>query len=104
MSLSFKDLQLADVPKSSWILIIAGLLTLFTTAFLFLEMGEEVLEQETFRIDQTAQNIVSALNTDILQFIMGLITEGGSVTWLTAGAAITTIYLLFFSSFTFNSN
>lgn len=99
MSLSFKDLQLSDIPKSSWILIIAGLLTLFTTAFLFLEMGEEVLEQETFRIDQTAQNIVSALNTDILQFIMGLITEGGSVTWLTVGSAITTIYLLFFSSF-----
>ncbi|WP_413645498.1 phosphatase PAP2 family protein [Marinococcus sp. PL1-022] len=99
MSLSFKDLQLSDIPKSSWILIIAGLLTLFTTAFLFLEMGEKVLEQETFRIDQTAQNIVSALNTDILQSMMGLITEGGSVTWLTVGAAITTIYLLFFSSF-----
>lgn len=99
MSLSFKGLQLSDVPKSSWILIIAGLLTLFTTAFLFLEMGEEVLEQETFMIDQTAQNIVSALNTDVLQSIMGLITEAGSVSWLTAGAAVITVYLLFFSSF-----
>lgn len=99
MLLSFKDLQLSDVPKSSWILIIAGLLTLLTTTFLFLEMGEEVLEQETFMIDQTAQNIVSALNTDILQSIMGLITEAGSVTWLTVGAAVITVYLLFFSSF-----
>ncbi|SDW00613.1 undecaprenyl-diphosphatase [Marinococcus luteus] len=97
--MSFKGLQLSDVPKSSWILIIAGLLTLFTTAFLFLEMGEEVLEQETFMIDQTAQNIVSALNTDVLQSIMGLITEAGSVSWLTAGAAVITVYLLFFSSF-----
>lgn len=99
MSLSFKGLQLSDVPKSSWILIIAGLLTLFTTAFLFLEMGEEVLEQETFMIDQTAQNIVSTINTGILQSIMGLITEAGSVTWLTIGAAVITVYLLFFSSF-----
>lgn len=97
--MSFKGLQLSDVPKSSWILIIAGLLTLFTTAFLFLEMGEEVLEQETFMIDQTAQNIVSTINTGILQSIMGLITEAGSVTWLTIGAAVITVYLLFFSSF-----
>lgn len=97
--MSFKGLQLSDVPKSSWILIIAGLLTLFTTAFLFLEMGEEVLEQETFMIDQTAQNIVSMINTGILQSIMGLITEAGSVTWLTIGAAVITVYLLFFSSF-----
>ncbi|GEK57213.1 hypothetical protein CHL76_02630 [Marinococcus halophilus] len=97
--MSFRGLHLSDVPKSSWILIIAGLLTLFTTAFLFLEMGEEVLEQETFTADRTAQNIVSMFNSETLRAVMGLITEAGSVIWLTAGAAVIVVYLLFFSSF-----
>ncbi|MGD6801985.1 phosphatase PAP2 family protein [Rossellomorea vietnamensis] len=90
-----KKTKANDLSKPVMALLIAGFLTVFTSAYLLVEISEGILESEKFTLDQTVNQWVAAINTSRLSNVMGYITYTGSVPWLTLGTFILTAYLFF---------
>ncbi|WP_431800462.1 hypothetical protein [Halobacillus andaensis] len=55
----FSGTKVSDLSKTSIIIIVVGLLIVGSGAYLFTEIGDEVLEQEKFAVDAVASDIVN---------------------------------------------
>ena len=78
----------------TWILL--ALVLIGGAFFLFVEIADEVVEEETLRIDQLFIDFTSFIQSDGLDCLFSLITELGSVWFLTVGSIIVGVILLFY--------
>ena len=79
---------LKGIPTKTYILIVTALLIIGGGFFIFTELGEEVLENEKFMIDQHAADFAENLATPGVKTFFEWITELGSVWALTVGSLI----------------
>ncbi|WP_117149184.1 phosphatase PAP2 family protein [Paraliobacillus zengyii] len=93
----FKGTNIKNPSKMSIVLILVGFVTIFGGFYFFLSLAEEVLENESFQIDEVINQFIISINAPWLTNLMGYITETGSVIWITIGTIIVVVYLLFFS-------
>nr|WP_173917198.1 phosphatase PAP2 family protein [Halobacillus sp. Marseille-Q1614] len=91
----FSETKVSDLSKTSIFTIIIGLLAVGSGGVLFIELADDVLENEKFAIDIVAADIVSKSPAWIIE-AMGWITEGGSVTLITILSIILFVGLIFF--------
>lgn len=75
------------------LLVIVGLGVISLFTYIFIEIGEELLESEIKTFDSTIINFLKTIETDRLDSIMILITELGSV-WVITTMCIAVILLL----------
>lgn len=64
--------------------------------FIFVELVDRLKERELERFDYTFIELIQALISDRLTFIMKVITYFGSVTWLTIAATVVSLVLAIF--------
>ncbi|QHE53898.1 phosphatase PAP2 family protein [Pontibacillus sp. HMF3514] len=95
----FRGTRLSDISKTSIALIVIGFIVVGLSFNFFFELGETVLEDEKFAIDAATTEFINSISTPWIVNAMGLITEAGSVMFLTIASIILAIYLFFFSSF-----
>lgn len=79
---------LKGIPTRTYILIVTALLIIGGGFYIFIELGEEVLENEKFMIDQHAADFAENLATPGVTTFFAWITELGSVWALTVGSLI----------------
>lgn len=95
----FKGTRLSDISKTSIALILIGFIVIGVSFNFFVELGENVLEEEKFVIDTATTDFINTISYPWLINAMGWITEAGSVMFLTIASIILAVYLFFFSSF-----
>lgn len=83
-----------DLPKKAIIIMIAGLFLIIGGVFLFVEIADDIIEKEKFQIDHYFQHVFWVEQGDFLYQMMRVITEAGSVLFLTIATVIVVIYLL----------
>ncbi|SFL57041.1 undecaprenyl-diphosphatase [Gracilibacillus orientalis] len=84
-----------DMSKIAIVTLIVGFIIIILTMSLFIELAGDVLEEEKFFADRIFQeNIVFAEETWIHQ-MMEVVTEAGSVIFLTIASVILAVYLFF---------
>lgn len=88
--------SLKGIPARTYILIVTALLIIGGGFYIFIELGEEVLENEKFMIDQHAANFAENLATPGVTTFFAWITELGSVWALTVGSLIMFCVLWYF--------
>lgn len=79
---------LKGIPARTYILIVTALLIIGGGFYIFIELGEEVLENEKFMIDQHAADFAENLATPEVTTFFAWITELGSVWALTVGSLV----------------
>lgn len=79
---------LKEIPARTYILIVTALLIIGGGFYIFIELGEEVLENEKFMIDLNAADFAENLATPGVTNFFAWITELGSVWALTVGSLI----------------
>ncbi|MGN8646514.1 phosphatase PAP2 family protein [Gracilibacillus sp. HCP3S3_G5_1] len=84
-----------DMPKVVIFTLIVGFIIIALTTSLFIELADDVLEEEKFFIDRIFQEYIVFSEEDRFYQIMGVVTEAGSVTFLTIASIILAVYLFF---------
>ena len=79
---------LKRIPVKTYILIVTALLIIGGGFYIFIELGEEVLEKEKFLIDRYAADFAESLATPGVMTFFAWITELGSVWALTVESFI----------------
>ncbi|QDP40363.1 phosphatase PAP2 family protein [Radiobacillus deserti] len=77
------------------IIVLIGLVLISGFTYLFVEIGDGLLEEEVRRFDTVLIEALKTIETDVLDFIMLIITELGSV-WFLTTCSIIVILLLWF--------
>ncbi|WP_058306461.1 phosphatase PAP2 family protein [Gracilibacillus massiliensis] len=85
---------LKDLSKAAIITLVIGFITIIATTALFLELAEDVLEEEMFMVDQFFQDNLGFESGNFIYQMMELITEAGSVLFLTIISLVVIAYLL----------
>ena len=80
--------------------VIASLLIITSSSILFIEIAEEVWEEESFYIDEIANEILQIDNTQSFHLIATWITELGSVPFLVTTTIFLSIYFIFSNKYT----
>ncbi|MEQ6378206.1 phosphatase PAP2 family protein [Bacillaceae bacterium S4-13-56] len=89
------DEQQAKKVKFPVLIVLAGLIVISLFTYIFIEIGEELLGSEIKAFDSTIIDFLKTIETDLLDQMMILVTELGSVWFLTA-MCILVILLLWF--------
>ncbi|WP_202406260.1 phosphatase PAP2 family protein [Pontibacillus yanchengensis] len=92
-----KGVKLSDVSKISISLILGGFVIIGVSFYFFAELAEEVMEKEPLIIDKLAINMMNNIQQAWLGNAFGMITEAGSVLWLSIASGLLLVYLLFIS-------
>ncbi|KMJ58696.1 hypothetical protein AB685_09900 [Bacillus sp. LL01] len=82
--------------KKVWapgLLILAGIGLMITATVLFLELAEDVWEQEKFTFDHVIMEYFQSVENGTLNTVFKLITETGSVWWITIASVFTVLFL-----------
>ncbi|TLS37021.1 phosphatase PAP2 family protein [Pseudalkalibacillus caeni] len=77
-----------------FIFIVMGIGLASLSIILFSELAENVLAKETFTFDQAIIDFVHTFDSNFVQQAMPVITEAGSVWWLTMLVILTIAYLV----------
>lgn len=93
----FKREGFSGLTKMSISIILGVLIIIGFAIYSFVEIAERVIESEPLMIDEFVFNVMGSFDQSWLASVMAIITEAGSVTWLTIASVILTIYLLFIS-------
>ncbi|MCA1022361.1 phosphatase PAP2 family protein [Halobacillus litoralis] len=93
----FRGIHPSEPSKASVVTVVIGFFLMGAAFYGFIELAEDVMEDEKFAVDQAVSNLTAALSTPGLDQFMGTVTELGSVWWITVGSAVTLVYLAFFS-------
>ena len=75
------------------LLILAGIGLMITATVLFLELAEDVWEQEKFTFDSVIMDYLQSIENGTLTNVFKIITETGSVWWITAASCFTVLFL-----------
>ncbi|WP_404449444.1 phosphatase PAP2 family protein [Sutcliffiella horikoshii] len=75
------------------LLILAGIVLMISATALFLELAEDVWEQEKFTFDHVIMDYFESIESGALTVTLRLITETGSVWWITAASVLTVLFL-----------
>lgn len=75
------------------LLILAGIGLMISATVLFLELAEDVWEQEKFTFDHVIMDYFESIESGALTVTLRLITETGSVWWITAASVLTVLFL-----------
>ncbi|WP_208588871.1 phosphatase PAP2 family protein [Gracilibacillus suaedae] len=84
-----------DMPKIAIFTLIVGFIFIAVTVSLFIELAGDVLEEEKFFVDRVFQEFIVFAKEDWLYQMMGLVTEAGSILFLTITSVILAVYLFF---------
>ncbi|MFB1082649.1 phosphatase PAP2 family protein [Jeotgalibacillus sp. JSM ZJ347] len=87
---------LKSIPSRTYILIVTALVIIGAGFYIFTELGEDVLENEKFMIDQHAAEFAESIATPGVTAFFAFITELGSVWALTTGSIIMIAVLAYF--------
>ncbi|UOQ48541.1 phosphatase PAP2 family protein [Gracilibacillus caseinilyticus] len=87
-----------NILKPTFLFLIAGFVLLFLTMSLFIELADDVLENEKFKIDHYFQEVLTYTANDTLYQWMTWITEAGSVPLIAISSVIVAVLLLIFTS------
>ena len=94
----FSRLSGALKQKKVWLPLLlnaVGLLVAILAIMLFSELAEEILEKETLQFDQSIIQAIDPIRSDRLLNVIEIITELGSVWWITV-VSIATVAILWF--------
>ncbi|MGD6775829.1 phosphatase PAP2 family protein [Sutcliffiella horikoshii] len=75
------------------LLILAGIVLMISATALFLELAEDVWEQEKFTFDHVIMDYFQSIESGTLTNMLRLLTETGSVWWITAASIFTVLFL-----------
>lgn len=75
------------------LLILAGVGLMITATGVFLELAEDVWEQEKFTFDSVIMDYLQSVESATLTNVFRMITETGSVWWITAASIFTVLFL-----------
>ncbi len=75
------------------LLILAGIGLMVAATVLFFELAEDVWEQEKFTFDHVIMDYFQSVESGTLTNIFKIITEAGSVWWITAVSVLTVLFL-----------
>ncbi|WP_339149734.1 phosphatase PAP2 family protein [Sutcliffiella sp. BMC8] len=82
--------------KKIWgpgLLILAGVGLMITATVLFLELAEDVWEQEKFTFDSVIMDYFQSVESVTLTNVFKMITETGSIWWITVTSCFTVLFL-----------
>lgn len=85
--------------RGKWVaifLVLLGLAVSVSAGVLFLELAEEVMEEEKFAFDLAIMSFLRSHEYDLVFAKMKIITEAGSVWWIASVTAITSVFLWFY--------
>ncbi|WP_417897180.1 phosphatase PAP2 family protein [Bacillus haimaensis] len=85
--------------REKWVaifLVLLGMIVSVSAGGLFLELAEEVLEEEKFAFDHAIMTFLRSHEYDLVFSKMKIITEAGSVWWIASVTAITAVFLWFY--------
>jgi membrane-associated phospholipid phosphatase len=94
ISLINKWLREHNITILPIITLLASFLMLVLSMLLFIELAEEIIEQEEILIDDFVYSFASNLNETFLYDAMEWITEIGSVWFITVASVVVILYLL----------
>ncbi|MFC4401952.1 phosphatase PAP2 family protein [Gracilibacillus xinjiangensis] len=86
------------MPKASIILLVFGFAVIGLSMALFVELAEDVIEKETFAIDEIIHNVMVNIGNSLFYTVMGYVTEAGSVLFISVASVLLFIYLLLFGN------
>ncbi|UOQ84954.1 phosphatase PAP2 family protein [Gracilibacillus salinarum] len=86
------------ILKPTFLFLIAGFVLLFLTTSLFIELADDVLENEKFKVDHYFHEVLVFTEDDTLYQWMTWITEAGSVLVITIGSVIVAVSLFFLTN------
>ncbi|MGP4039824.1 phosphatase PAP2 family protein [Gracilibacillus sp. D59] len=84
-----------DISKIAIFTLIFGFIILVLTMTLFIELADDVLEKEKFFVDRIFQDYIAFPEGTWLHQIMEVVTEAGSVLFLTIMSILVAVYLFF---------
>ena len=84
-----------DMSKIAIFTLIIGFIIIAVTVSLFIELAGDVLEEEKFFADRVFLEFIVFAEEDWLYQLMGVITEAGSILFLTIASVLLAIYLFF---------
>ncbi|NLP50812.1 phosphatase PAP2 family protein [Bacillus sp. RO1] len=82
--------------KKIWapaLLILMGIVLMITATALFLELAEDVWEQEKLTFDHIIMNYFQSVESGTLTNTLRILTETGSIWWISAASVITVLFL-----------
>lgn len=85
--------QQTNKVKFPVLIVVAGLIIISLFTYIFIEIGEELLGSEIKAFDSTIIDFLKTIETDSLDQMMVLITELGSV-WFLSAVSLFVIFLL----------
>lgn len=88
------------VNKKNIIILMVSLLFIITSTMLFLELAEDVWEEEQFYIDEVASELLKVDEIHPLYAVITWVTTLGSVPLLVSATIILSLYLMFSSKHT----
>ncbi|MCG1020197.1 phosphatase PAP2 family protein [Sutcliffiella horikoshii] len=75
------------------LLILTGVGLMITATVVFFELAEDVWEQEKFKFDSVIMDYLQSVESTTLTNVFKMITETGSVWWITAASIFTVLFL-----------
>ncbi len=88
--------QIFNIPPFSIIILIFGFITSTLCLYIFSELAEKVLANETIYLDHLINKFISSFYSGLLNIVMKLVTRTGSLVCLATLSAITFIWLWFY--------
>ncbi|WP_245902272.1 MULTISPECIES: phosphatase PAP2 family protein [Gracilibacillus] len=85
-----------DSSEMALIILIIGFAFIIGSTFLFIEIADDILEDEKFYIDQVVQDVMESARDTWFHSLMETITELGSVPILTIATIVLVSYLFLF--------
>ncbi|MFD2706644.1 phosphatase PAP2 family protein [Salibacterium lacus] len=95
MVLSFTSNQFPKRGVQALLYLALALIVIGVSFYIFVELADEVAEQEKFALDRRTADAVASMQTGWLDTAMAVITEIGSVPWLTAGSILLAVCIFF---------
>ncbi|SFL92133.1 phosphatase PAP2 family protein [Salibacterium qingdaonense] len=92
---SFTSHQLLKPVVQAFLYSVAALIAIGGSFYIFVELADEVAEQEKFALDRMTADAVASIQTGWLDTAMAVITEIGSVAWLTTGSILLAAFIFF---------
>jgi membrane-associated phospholipid phosphatase len=84
-----------DMSKIAIFTLIIGFIIIALTVSLFIELAGDVLEEEKFVADRVFQEFIVFAEEDWFYQLMGVVTEAGSILFLTIVSVLLAVYLFF---------
>lgn len=82
-------------PNLPWLLIVFGFLLASLSLWIFAELAEDILESHTIAFDNAVISCIHSFKSPLLLNFMFIITETGSLVWITTFSLLTIFWLWF---------